>query len=105
MANNGGIIGVINIPTQQNGPTTSFTSSGTYTASPTASTVNYLIAAGGGSGGGADEISGAGGAGGLLTGTSPVSGGIALCCNCRRWWFFEFLEFNINNWRWSRRSN
>lgn len=54
---------------------TTFTSSGNWTAPPTVTSVQYLIAAGGGGGGGAQAPAGggAGGAGGYLSGTVSVT--------------------------------
>ena len=73
---NGGIIGVSNAFTPSSclsAKTTSFTSSGTFTAQATA-TADYLVIAGGG--GGASSVNGGGGAGGYRSsvGPSPLQG-------------------------------
>tara|TARA_R110000803_G_scaffold202772_1_gene268070 strand:+ start:301 stop:1116 length:816 start_codon:yes stop_codon:yes gene_type:complete len=71
---NGGIIGPTNDPVQLD-LVTEFTSSGTYTTSPGASSLSALIVAGGGNANGGGQA-GSGGAGGYRNFTSiPVSAG------------------------------
>jgi hypothetical protein len=76
MANsNGGIVGVDNpVLPGATALTTTFNSTGTFTAQAGTTEVEYLVVAGGGGGGGSTS-GGGGGAGGFRTATgNPVSG-------------------------------